>query len=109
MILKVIANGLFIGKDSYLRNGWNIIDIFLIIISLIDLIISLTVKSSSKILRILRILRTFRPLRLINRYPGLKLVVTTLLTSLKPIGNIILINFFFLLIFGIFGIQVRII
>jgi hypothetical protein len=71
MILKVIANGLYIGKDSYLRNGWNIIDIFLIIISLIDLIISLTVKSSSKILRILRILRTLRPLRLINKYPGL--------------------------------------
>jgi len=41
----------------------------------------------------------------INRAPGLKLVVQTLLSSLKPIGNIVLICCTFFIIFGILGVQ----
>ncbi len=107
MILKIIAEGFYIGKNAYLKNGWNIIDFLLVIISIIDFIITLLSKSSNKILRMLRILRTLRPLRIINKDPGLKLVVTTLLSSLRPIGNIILISCAFFFIFAILGIQVR--
>lgn len=46
-----------------------------------------------------------RPLRVINRAPGLKLVVQTLLSSLRPIGNIVLICCTFFVIFGILGVQ----
>ena len=42
---------------------------------------------------------------MINRAPGLKLVVQTLLSSLKPIGNIVLICCTFFIIFGILGVQ----
>jgi hypothetical protein len=42
----------------------------------------------------------------INRAPGLKLVVQTLLSSLRPIGNIVLICCTFFIIFGILGVQV---
>lgn len=52
-----------------------------------------------------RLLRSLRPLRVINRAPGLKLVVQTLLSSLRPIGNIVLICFTFFIIFGILGVQ----
>mgnify|MGYP001795150288 CR=1 FL=1 len=44
--------------------------------------------------------------RVIRRAPGLKLVVETLLYSLKPIGNTVLIAAIFFLIFGILGVQV---
>jgi len=44
--------------------------------------------------------------RVINRAPGLKLVVMTLLSSLRPIGNVVLICCTFFVIFGILGIQV---
>ncbi len=57
------------------------------------------------ILRVFRLLRSLRPLRVINRAPGLKLVVQTLLSSLRPIGNIVLICCTFFLIFGILGVQ----
>ena len=51
--------------------------------------------------------RTASPLfRVISRAPGLKLVVETLITSLKPIGNIVLICCAFFIIFGILGVQV---
>ena len=45
--------------------------------------------------------------RVINRAPGLKLVVQTLLSSLRPIGNIVLICCTFFIIFGILGVQVK--
>lgn len=44
--------------------------------------------------------------RVISRAPGLKLVVQTLLSSLRPIGNIVLICCMFFVIFGILGVQV---
>lgn len=50
-------------------------------------------------------MRSLRPLRVINRAPGLKLVVQTLLSSLRPIGNIVLICCTFFVIFGILGVQ----
>ena len=46
--------------------------------------------------------------RMIRKAPGLKLVVQTLLYSLKPIGNTVLIAAFFYIIFGILGVQVNI-
>lgn len=44
--------------------------------------------------------------RVISRAPGLKLVVETLITSLRPIGNIVLICCAFFIVFGILGVQV---
>jgi voltage-dependent calcium channel T type alpha-1G len=112
MFLKIFANGFFIGESAYLRSGWNKIDIFLVFISSSDIIITLTAKSNNKIfgvLRVFRLLRTLRPLRVISRAPGLKLVVTTLLSSIRPIGNIVLICCAFFIIFGILGVQVSLI
>jgi voltage-dependent calcium channel T type alpha-1G len=43
---------------------------------------------------------------MIRRAPGLKLVVQTLLYSLKPIGNTVLIAGIFYVMFGILGVQV---
>ncbi len=81
----------------------------LVIISLVDALLSIILGQSSKIfgiLRVFRLVRALRPLRVINRAPGLKLVVQTLLSSLKPIGNIVLICCTFFIIFGILGVQV---
>ncbi|KAL8610475.1 hypothetical protein ACOMHN_060395 [Nucella lapillus] len=108
MLVKVIAKGVFVGKHAYLKSGWNVMDGFLVIISLVDVLISLTANSSPRIfgiLRVFRLLRTLRPLRVISRAPGLKLVVQTLLSSLRPIGNIVLICCTFFIIFGILGVQ----
>uniref|UniRef100_F6SKF5 Ion transport domain-containing protein n=1 Tax=Ciona intestinalis TaxID=7719 RepID=F6SKF5_CIOIN len=109
LILKVIASGFYIGHKAYLKSGWNVLDFFLVASSLIDVIMTLTYSSGSKllgILRVFRLLRALRPLRVISRAPGLKLVVQTLISSLKPIGNIVLICCAFFLIFGILGVQV---
>ncbi|XP_011061777.1 PREDICTED: voltage-dependent T-type calcium channel subunit alpha-1G isoform X4 [Acromyrmex echinatior] len=108
MFIKVVATSMLYGPDAYFTSGWNIMDGSLVIISIIDLSMSLLSSSSPRIfgiLRVFRLLRSLRPLRVINRAPGLKLVVQTLLSSLRPIGNIVLICCTFFVIFGILGVQ----
>jgi len=135
---------MFYGTEPYFKSGWNIMDGLLVIVSIIDLLMSLISETSPKIFGILRVstvprpqyillaycygfvctiltpssripvpqvfrlLRSLRPLRVINRAPGLKLVVQTLLSSLRPIGNIVLICCTFFIIFGILGVQVSV-
>jgi len=42
----------------------------------------------------------------ISRAPGLKIVVETLIHSLVPIGNLLIVGLVFFTIFGILGVQV---
>ncbi|XP_077173314.1 voltage-dependent T-type calcium channel subunit alpha-1H isoform X2 [Paroedura picta] len=108
MMVKVVALGFFSGKHTYLQSSWNVLDGILVFVSVIDIIVSMASAGGAKILgilRVLRLLRTLRPLRVISRAPGLKLVVETLISSLRPIGNIVLICCAFFIIFGILGVQ----
>ncbi|CAF3677485.1 unnamed protein product [Rotaria sp. Silwood1] len=117
MLIKVIASGLICGSHTYLRSGWNLMDGSLVIISIIDLatmhrgpLTTINFESDAttrlfSMLRVFRLLRTLRPLRVISRAPGLKLVVQTLLSSLRPIGHIVVICCTFFIIFGILGVQ----
>uniref|UniRef100_A0A3Q1EQH8 Voltage-dependent T-type calcium channel subunit alpha n=1 Tax=Acanthochromis polyacanthus TaxID=80966 RepID=A0A3Q1EQH8_9TELE len=108
MTVKVVALGFCFGTQSYLQSSWNILDGLLVFVSLVDILVSLAYTGGNRILgilRVLRLLRTLRPLRVISRAPGLKLVVETLITSLRPIGNIVLICCAFFIVFGILGVQ----
>ncbi|CAF3786772.1 unnamed protein product, partial [Rotaria sp. Silwood1] len=117
MSAKVIASGLICGSHAYLRSGWNLMDGSLVITSIIDLatihrgpLTSANLESDAttrlfSMLRVFRLLRTLRPLRVISRAPGLKLVVQSLLSSLRPIGHIVVIYCTFFIIFGILGVQ----
>ncbi|XP_051993086.1 voltage-dependent T-type calcium channel subunit alpha-1H-like [Xyrauchen texanus] len=108
MTVKVVSLGLYTGPGSYLKSSWNVLDGLLVFVSLVDILVSLASSGGNRILgilRVLRLLRTLRPLRVISRAPGLKLVVETLITSLRPIGNIVLICCAFFIVFGILGVQ----
>lgn len=62
---QVVSMGLYLGERAYLRSSWNILDGFLVFVSLIDIVVSMA--GGAKILgvlRVLRLLRTLRPLRL---------------------------------------------
>ena len=124
MAMKAVAFSLVIGENCYFSDNWNRMDGTLVIVGLIDTLgrikfmilktlfpfsASPFVGNQNKIFGMLRLLRLFKvlkPLRVIHRAPGLKLVVQSLLISLKPIGNIVLICCTFFLIFGILGVQV---
>ena len=107
--LKIIAEGFVYGSKTYLRNGWNIFDFCLVSLSIVELLIELNearfATAAIKALHILRLFHTFRPLRAINRAPGLKMVLKTLATTLKPIGVILIITLCIFFVFGVLGVQ----
>lgn len=109
MMMKIVAHGFLLGPGTYLKDGWNVLDGSLVLVSWIDIIITYSSTSAPEVLgtlKVFRALRTLRPLRMIRRAPGLKLVVQTLLYSLKPIGNTVLIAAIFFVMFGILGVQI---
>jgi len=52
-----LAKGVLIGKHAYLKSGWNVMDGFLVVISLVDTMISVTANTSPRIFGILRVFR----------------------------------------------------
>ncbi len=74
MMIKIIASGFTFGSNTYLHNGWNVMDGFLVMISIIDIgimnfssITSLAESNTTShilsMLKVFRLLRTLRPLR----------------------------------------------
>lgn len=52
---QVVAAGMFYGTEPYFKSGWNIMDGLLVVVSIIDLLMSLISESSPKIFGILRV------------------------------------------------------
>nr|CCA18882.1 similar to sodium channel putative [Albugo laibachii Nc14] len=106
MLFKVFALGLFMHKDAYLRNKWNVLDGIIVVTSWVTLIAeSSSQVANLKFLRPLRGLRAFRPLRMISRRPGLKLVVNALFESVPAVMNVMFVCVLFYLIFSIIAVN----
>jgi len=102
-VLKVCALGFVMHKNSYLQNNWNKLDFFIVMVSIVNL--SLGDDPNVKSLKALRALRALRPLRLLSRYPGMQLVVGSILEGMPEIINVSVVCLLFYLIFAIVGVQ----
>lgn len=101
LILKVIVFGFaFNGKDSYIRNAWNIMDFIIVAFSLVSLSLR-DLGSKVSAIKTLRMLRVLRPLRMISRNQGLKIAVNSLINSIPYIRDVIVVSLLFLLLFAI--------
>ena len=100
MSLKVLAIGFVAQPKSYLRNGWNILDFMVVVISIISMFF-LSGNSPLASLKALRSLRALRPLRMINRAPGLKVVVNALFAAVPDVVNVAAVCLLFFLIFSL--------
>ena len=59
LILKVIAKGFVLGKRAYLRDPWNILDLVVVVVGLIDVAVDLVSRDpTNRILMRLKVLRT---------------------------------------------------
>jgi hypothetical protein len=104
MVAKIVALGFALPKTSYLRNPWNALDFAIVLISVLSLALA-SLGNKLKALRSLRALRALRPLRVVSRYPGLKLVVNAVIGAIPKVKNVFVINFLFLLLLAIVGLQ----
>ncbi|XP_065662158.1 sodium channel protein type 3 subunit alpha isoform X4 [Hydra vulgaris] len=91
-LIKLFA----LGFIKYFTNFWNLLDVFIVTISLASLF-------GSQNLKVLRSLRGLRPLRAISRFQGMKIVVNALISSIPSIANVLLVCMVFWLIFSIMG------
>ena len=89
----------FIGeprKKDFFKSGWNIFDTLIVLISLIP------IPNNSTFL-LLRLLRVFRVLRIISIIPELKLIIESLLHSIKRVFYVSLLLFIILYIYATIG------
>eukprot|EP01036_Dinobryon_divergens_P025037 gene25037-33549_t len=100
MLLKIIVFGAFQKRtesEAYFRNGWDNLDFFVVVVSLLS-----TFSSDGKSIGVLRALRSLRPLKIIQRIPGLRVIVQSLILALPSVAEVSVIVFMVYFIFAIF-------
>jgi len=97
---KFLQWDFFFGKRTYLRDGWNVVDFFIVICSVISL-----VEVGNDAVMTLRVIRVIRPLRMVQRFPGLKKVVNVMVRSVPTMLKTLCICALFFLIFAIIGVN----
>lgn len=97
--------GFVLGKHSYLRDMFNLLDFIIVVFSILDILLAYF-KADLDVgaIRAFRALRALRPLKLVSKNEGMKLVVNSLLSSIKNLINVMLISFLFYYVFGILGV-----
>ena len=99
-IIKSIASGFIMDRNSYLRESWNVLDFFIVVSSMIDLAMT---DIDLPAIKVLRLLRTLRPLRVISHNSAMKTVVVALLDSISHIFNVAIVVVVVWLMFAILG------
>lgn len=104
-LLKIVVYGFCIGERCYLRDGWNVLDLFVVITSIVNLIMGSGNDKSLSWMKALRAIRALRPLRMVSRSEGLKVVVNSIMLAAPAILDVLLVHVLFLVIFSILGVQ----
>jgi hypothetical protein len=102
-LLKSIALGLVFDYGSYLREGWNQLDFFIVATSMLDM--ALSGRIDMEVLKILRLLRALRPLRVISHNVAMKMIVSALIESIGSIFNVMVVVVMVWLMFAILAIN----
>ncbi|XP_067088821.1 voltage-dependent P/Q-type calcium channel subunit alpha-1A [Osmerus mordax] len=97
--IKILALGFAFHKNSYLRNGWNVMDFVVVLTGILSTI------GSDFDLRTLRAVRVLRPLKLVSGIPSLQVVLKSIMKAMIPLLQIGLLLFFAILMFAIIGLE----
>ncbi|XP_026998200.2 voltage-dependent N-type calcium channel subunit alpha-1B isoform X14 [Tachysurus fulvidraco] len=97
--IKIIALGFVFHKDSYLRNGWNVMDFVVVLTGILAKV------GSDFDLRTLRAVRVLRPLKLVSGIPSLQVVLKSIMKAMVPLLQIGLLLFFAIVMFAIIGVE----
>jgi hypothetical protein len=100
MVLKIITFGLVAHHGAYMQSGWNLLDMFIVMVSLCNLFLG-----DLEFFKSFRALRALRPLRVISRFQSMRLVVAAIFATLPALANVVLVSGLFFLIFAIIGVQ----
>ncbi|XP_073732362.1 calcium channel, voltage-dependent, L type, alpha 1D subunit, a isoform X14 [Misgurnus anguillicaudatus] len=123
--LKIIAYGLVMHQNAYVRNGWNMLDFVIVVIGLFSVVLELLTKDGEKEsagshpptahghggkpggfdVKALRAFRVLRPLRLVSGVPSLQVVLNSIIKAMVPLLHIALLVLFVIIIYAIIGLE----
>lgn len=98
-ILRIIAKGFMNNSNSYLRSGWNYIDLFVAVSGLIY------TEDALKYFSILRIGRVAKFLQPFKRFKGINHMMSIISTSFFPLISILGLLAFFTCVLAVFGLN----
>ncbi|KAM9319253.1 voltage-dependent L-type calcium channel subunit alpha-1S [Gastrophryne carolinensis] len=109
--LKIVAYGLILHTDAYLRNGWNILDFTIVSVGLFSMVLEQISKlqgitpgkGSGFNVKALRAFRVLRPLRLVSGVPSLQVVLNSIIKAMVPLLHIAVLVLFMIIIYAIVG------
>ena len=105
MILKILGQGFIFNKGAYLQDYFNMLDFFIIMSAYLSMMQSDKGKEGGIQLSSLRAFRVLKPLRAVNNVPGLRLIMSSILSALPLLKDTIVVLMFFFLIFAIGGVN----
>ncbi|XP_028262504.1 calcium channel, voltage-dependent, L type, alpha 1D subunit, a [Parambassis ranga] len=123
--LKIIAYGLVMHQNAYVRNGWNLLDFVIVVIGLFSVVLELLTKEEKGEegannhqtmhghggkpggfdVKALRAFRVLRPLRLVSGVPSLQVVLNSIIKAMVPLLHIALLVLFVIIIYAIIGLE----
>ena len=100
MFMKIIALGFVVGRFTYLRDPWNVLDFIIVATSWLPLLLSLLGIELAGNMQAIRSFRLLRPLRTVSRFPTLKKLVVAILLAIPQLGNLVVLVALFFITFG---------
>uniref|UniRef100_A0A9J7YP56 Voltage-dependent L-type calcium channel subunit alpha n=1 Tax=Cyprinus carpio carpio TaxID=630221 RepID=A0A9J7YP56_CYPCA len=111
--LKIIAYGLVMHQNAYVRNGWNMLDFVIVVIGYF---LSAYIPNQPSVqghggkpggfdVKALRAFRVLRPLRLVSGVPSLQVVLNSIIKAMVPLLHIALLVLFVIIIYAIIGLE----
>ena len=83
-------------KKNFFKQGWNVFDTLVVVISLIPV-------SDSEMALLARLIRVFRVLRMVSVVPELRVLINSLLKALPQLGYVVLLMFIIFYIYAAIG------
>ncbi len=102
MVNKIIACGFIMDENSYLTEGWNKLDCFIVVSGLVD---TFAAGVDIPVIKVLRLLRILRPLRFVSHSSSMKTLIEALLASLGSIFNVGVVIIVVFMMFAILGVN----
>lgn len=99
--IKIIAQGLVLGPFSYLRDGWNVLDFFIISTTILSIVFA----SYGFNLQSLKTFRVLRPLRTIAKIKKLQEILISLMSAMPLVSSSFMILLFFYYIYALAGLH----
>ncbi|RDD37663.1 Sodium channel protein 60E [Trichoplax sp. H2] len=97
MLLKIVARGFISHQFAYLRDPWNWLDFFIVIMGYLTLLPNAIPSISS--------VRVLRAIRMITAIKGLKTIVNAVIHSMNMLANVLSLTLLFLTGFALLGVQ----